>query len=100
VNSVVGAFRPVALGPPFFRSCPFPDVSCLRRAGVQAVLRGINAAAVALVAAADSRRDQRLWRLGHRDTRHIIPHAIPRTTKLYDRTGDDITLADGERSAI
>jgi integrase len=30
----------------------------------------------------------------------IAAHESPRTTKLYDRTGDDITLAEVERIAI
>jgi integrase/recombinase XerD len=30
----------------------------------------------------------------------IAAHESPRTTKLYDRTGDDITLEEVERIAI
>jgi hypothetical protein len=30
----------------------------------------------------------------------IAAHEFPRTTKLYDRTGDDITLDEVERIAI
>jgi hypothetical protein len=39
------------------------------------------------------------WRLG-RDAQAIAAHESPRTTKLYDRTSDEITLDEIERIGI
>jgi hypothetical protein len=37
----------------------------------------------------------------HRDMGdHMAAHESPRTTKLYDRTGDEITLDEVERISI
>jgi hypothetical protein len=48
-------------------------------------------------------RHRCLWR--HSATRHgscqaMAAHESPRTTKLYDRTGDEITLDEVERITI
>ena len=37
---------------------------------------------------------------GALNTQEMAAHESPRTTKLYDRTGDEITLAEVERIAI
>jgi hypothetical protein len=96
---------PVLIGAPEFLNCETPSKSDYH--GYLA--RGLRAHTVLLISACGSRsavtRFERLglpliWKARWRTPR-LWPHTKARgTTKLYDRTGDEITLDEVERIAI